>query len=679
MRKLASLFVVVAAITCTDREPVSPTPRGPVAQISDGVHSGGNAHFYFLPPLVPAPTTSGVFDPSLSPVVQICAFGTDGCLTPLVAEFTTSSGPGSETVRVNPTDENYVVNWHTDRFALDPATTYRIQVLVAGTLLGFADVVASAKDAKNVQTGQFIPLVNGRTLPIRFRIEHGAVFVIGAAGGSITAEGGAVTIDVPPGALPGDVGITVSTVAQIPADARIVPGSAFRFGPEGTRFAVPVHLTIGYDAASVPPGVSEATLRLLKVVRNGFVLVSGSSNDPLSHTVSGDISSFSDYLAGPTSSAFILRSISVGGIHSCGVSQADVAYCWGDNASGQLGDGTTTPSTTPIMVSGGLAFASISAGGLSTCGLTTAMEAYCWGDNELGQIGDGTIQNRLTPTLPGGSLSLTSLIAGGATVCGLTAPGAAYCWGPSFFGSVGAPVTESCFFNNSQVPCTTSPLAVTGGVQFATIAPSSFHTCGLTSGGEAYCWGYNQYGQLGAATSETCGAFGAPCSTTPIAVDGGVAFTAIALGDHYTCGVATDTRAYCWGLNFAGRLGDGTTTNRSSPTPVSGGLTFVAVTAGVHHTCGLTDTQDAYCWGTNSVGQLGNGLTTNSLVPVPVGGGLKFVAISALGEHTCALTAAGEAYCWGMNQYGELGAPTTEQCAFGIACSTSPIRVSDPQ
>jgi Tol biopolymer transport system component len=176
MRKLAGFFAVLAALTCTDHEPAGPTPPGPRAEISDGRHTSGNAHFFFLPPLVADPHAAGTFDPSLSPVVQICVLGTGGCVTPLVAEFTTTSGPGSETVRVNATDLHYIVNWRTDQFSLDPSKTYRIQVVVTGTLLGFADVdvVASAKEARNVQTGQFIPLVNGTTLPIKFRIEQGA-------------------------------------------------------------------------------------------------------------------------------------------------------------------------------------------------------------------------------------------------------------------------------------------------------------------------------------------------------------------------------------------------------------------------------------------------------------------------------------------------------------------------
>jgi hypothetical protein len=151
-------------------------PSAPLAQIVDAVHESGNQHFYWLPPLVRQPTVSGVFDPSLSPVVEICEWTSVDCVLPLVVRFTTS-GQGSERVRVDTEDEHYIVNWHTKRFALNPAKIYRIRVLVDDLELGHAevDVVGSGRELRDVDQDQYVPLLNGRTLPIKFRIEAGAI------------------------------------------------------------------------------------------------------------------------------------------------------------------------------------------------------------------------------------------------------------------------------------------------------------------------------------------------------------------------------------------------------------------------------------------------------------------------------------------------------------------------
>jgi hypothetical protein len=143
----------------------------------DAVNNNGNTHFFFLPPLVPEPSFSGTFDGSLSPVVEICAWNGAACEQPLVAWYTMTAGQGSETVRLVPEDEHYVVNWHSGDFNLDPSLIYRIRVLVAETELGHADVqvVSSGRELRNVNTDAFVPLVDGRTLPVKFRIEVGAV------------------------------------------------------------------------------------------------------------------------------------------------------------------------------------------------------------------------------------------------------------------------------------------------------------------------------------------------------------------------------------------------------------------------------------------------------------------------------------------------------------------------
>ena len=146
---------------CSPESSMSPSHARPAFTIQDGAHSG-NLHFFFLPPMVPAPKFSGTFDGTRSPVIRITEDGS------LLVELGATVPPGSQ---------QYQAEWHTDRFNLDPAKTYRISVLFRGEVLGFADVdvVATGGQLKNVNTGEYIPLLDGRTLPIKFRIENGAI------------------------------------------------------------------------------------------------------------------------------------------------------------------------------------------------------------------------------------------------------------------------------------------------------------------------------------------------------------------------------------------------------------------------------------------------------------------------------------------------------------------------
>ncbi|MEP7324612.1 MAG: Ig-like domain-containing protein, partial [Gemmatimonadota bacterium] len=229
------------------------------------------------------------------------------------------------------------------------------------------------------------------------------------------------------------------------------------------------------------------------------------------------------------------------------------------------------------------------------------------------------------------TLAFPALDGGFAHTCSLTAGGDAYCWGYNADGELGTGVIS---------PSSSVPILVSGGVSFSQLYPGGKHTCALTTSGTAYCWGSNLLGQLGQGNNTN--------SPVPLAVSG-FQFTGLTGGFSHVCGLTAAGKAYCWGSNSQGELGDASTIGRNSPVAVAGGKTFVQLSARGSHTCGLTSTGAAFCWGSNDDGELGDGTRTNRSIPVAVGGGLTFVEITTGGHHTCGLTSSGAAYCWGDN------------------------------
>jgi alpha-tubulin suppressor-like RCC1 family protein len=199
------------------------------------------------------------------------------------------------------------------------------------------------------------------------------------------------------------------------------------------------------------------------------------------------------------------------------------------------------------------------------------------------------------------------------------------------------------------------------------VSVGSFHSCALSVDGKAYCWGGNANGALGDGTNTA--------STTPVAVADEHTFSQISGQGGHTCALTTDGTAYCWGANGNGRLGDGTTTHSNRPVQVSGLHRFVRITAGGAYSCGLKADGEAYCWGSNGSGQLGRSGGGNYLTPIIVLGGHRFDDISAGGSHTCAVRDDGKAFCWGMNG-GRLGDGQTSNRTTPTAVSTDQLFVN---
>jgi alpha-tubulin suppressor-like RCC1 family protein len=315
-------------------------------------------------------------------------------------------------------------------------------------------------------------------------------------------------------------------------------------------------------------------------------------------------------------------SVSASSGAACGLTSAQVAGCWGYNHFGQLGRGTTSPDAnpTPFSVVGGLTFAKVVIGWTSACGLTPAGAVYCWGDNSFGQIGDGgPSTTRLTPTPVAGNRTFKDVSLIGAHVCALTTGGEAFCWGFNLAGQVGDGTTI-----NQPVPT-----AVGGGLRFAQVSSGLVNTCGLTASGSAYCWGSNTAGALGNGSTTA--------STMPVAVQGGLSFTMLSSGGSTICGLNSGGAAYCWGNNAEGEVGDGSTTNRLTPTAVSGGHSFRSLSSGWSAACGVTTAGEIWCWGSGSSGQLGDGLTADRNVPFRVTPGGVPVSLSFAVQPTTTL------------------------------------------
>jgi alpha-tubulin suppressor-like RCC1 family protein len=339
--------------------------------------------------------------------------------------------------------------------------------------------------------------------------------------------------------------------------------------------------------------------------------------------------------------------IAAGYDYSCAVTNPGWIQCWGKNDSGQLGDGAVLLQTTPIGVpaisSGAVA---VTAGYNFSCAQFGDSAVKCWGGNEFGQLGDGTRNQHSTPTeVQGLQGKIRSLASNGYTNCVLTAEGEMACWGNN--------TGQISGVEDYVVTLPTRPTEL--GDPVRSVALGAWHVCALTEAGEVFCWGDNAYGQLGDGSMTKPG--------SPVKVNGlSESVTIIAAGSNHTCAASATGGVKCWGENRTGQLGDGTTESKTTPVDVRGiDGEVIALTAGSDHTCALMKGGRAMCWGGNYNGQLGDGSTAQNPNPVEVRGpDGGFLSIAAGYLFTCAVTEAGGVDCWGSNFWGQLGDGTFE-------------------
>jgi cysteine-rich repeat protein len=299
--------------------------------------------------------------------------------------------------------------------------------------------------------------------------------------------------------------------------------------------------------------------------------------------------------------------ISAGVWHTCAIISDGTVWCWGLNNVGQLGNGTTTdintPNALPAQVPDLTGAVALETGGAHTCVTRSDDTLWCWGSNELGQLGDGTSTNRTAPVEISGFTGFLDLSLGLAHTCAIKYDSTVWCWGQNFHGQLGVlPVTGEFEANPNPVQV----FNVSGAVA---LSAGGAHTCALTSGEAVYCWGWNNQGQSGGSGDPKIQAL----------VSGLSGIDAVVTGIGHTCAKLTAGTARCFGWNLFGQLGDNTAVpSSSSPTWVDGLTDVDVISSRADFTCVLRTNGRAWCWGKNEFGQLGNEATLDSNVPVEV-------------------------------------------------------------
>ena len=387
--------------------------------------------------------------------------------------------------------------------------------------------------------------------------------------------------------------------------------------------------------------------------------------------------------------------LSVGTDFVCAVQNDGNVKCWGENGSGQLGRDSTTnvgaavgemASLTPINLGSGRTARMVAIGVAHACALLDNNTVKCWGDNTNGQLGQGNTiafgdgsgnaMSSLAAIDLGTTTAVSNIAVGNNFSCALFADGKVKCWGKNNVGQLGLSVADDRGDGASEMG-TSLPFIDLGINKTATaITAADSSACAILNDGTVKCWGSNTNGELGQGNTD---AIGAATGTTvaaanPVNLGAGKTAAAIAAGANHVCALLNDATVKCWGDNFVGQLGQGSTTDVGTTTgqmaaltaiDLGTGLTAKSIDAGGETSCALLSNNTLKCWGENGDGQLGLGDTANrgdaagemadALPAVNVGASKTVVAVSVGASNSCALLNDVTVKCWGANASGQLG------------------------
>jgi len=373
----------------------------------------------------------------------------------------------------------------------------------------------------------------------------------------------------------------------------------------------------------------------------------------------------------------LISMISLGGTHSIALSSKGRVFSWGNNAKGQLGDGTSTRKLTPVEITNQFDLAEdevisfITLGERHSAALTSKGRLFTWGWNFYGRLGNGTTTSSLFPIDITSHFNLhsneviTEVSLGVSHSSAITSEGRVFTWGDNAGGQLG----DGTLSNKSSPMDITAKLNLSSGEKAISISLGYVHSAVLTTEGRVFTWGNNTYGQLGNGTNNI--QVNPVDITTHFSLSTGEKIKSINLGEYHGIAVTSNNRVFTWGNNLKGQLGDGSNVNQSTPTEITNQFnlttneTIELMSLGISHSIVVTSEERVFAWGDNSNGQLGDGTNVNQSSPKDITSQFNLVSqekfrLLSLGEsHSTLLTTYGKIIIWGDNVDGKLGDNTT--------------------
>ncbi|WP_413581908.1 Ig-like domain-containing protein [Bdellovibrio sp. HCB288] len=437
---------------------------------------------------------------------------------------------------------------------------------------------------------------------------------------------------------------------------KVQPISLFTTAASGTDY------TLGASTITIPAGATTASLPATyagnntpgssKIIQLAITDVTATGAAP------GVSTQVARRLVFDQTSNLKFSSISSNTSTTCGILSDKSMKCWGQNQSGQVGDGTSTQRSTPTTVSGGISWAQVSASQSWVCAISDASASpanalYCWGSNSPSLGKSGSTSSNI-PLLIDGSNTYQQVSIGSRHGCAIRTDGTLLCWGLNSSGQVG----------DGSTTAVSDMKVIDAANKYQDISLGTLHTCGVTTANLLRCWGENGDYQVGDNSTTD--------RTLPVSLLSTTAFSKAAAGASHSCAITTTGQLYCWGNNNYGAAGSTSpSTLKRFPYQMDNGVVYTSVTAGFQYTCGITSTNVLKCWGNGAFGMLPLGRLRPALnaatsgAPIVIDSGVSYAQASVsftgltspsiiTGISACALTTDGMLKCWGSNQYGQL-------------------------